>query len=294
MMNRIRMILKSKIVQYILLCVIAILSAISYEIFVSPNGFAPAGVNGIATMVQYKLNFSLGYMSLLINVPMLAVAAFILDRSYAFRTLTFVVVFSVSVVVLQEMGIEAIVFHGADGGSRLMAAIAAGFFTGLFYSLSIRLGGSTGGTDIVGAFIHHKYPEYDTVGIIFSLNASVAVISFFVYGFQYQPVILCIVYSFVCSRVSDGILKGTRSAARFEVVTPYGEELSKELMEKLHHGVTMLPAKGMYSHADYSVLICIVNRRQVVEFEKILLQYDNTFASLSTANGIIGRFKHVK
>ena len=116
MMNRIRMILKSKIVQYILLCVIAILSAISYEIFVSPNGFAPAGVNGIATMVQYKLNFSLGYMALLINVPMLAVAAFILDRSYAFRTLTFVVVFSVSVVVLQEMGIEAIVFHGADGG----------------------------------------------------------------------------------------------------------------------------------------------------------------------------------
>ena len=85
-----------------------------------------------------------------------------------------------------------------------------------------------------------------------------------------------------------------RTAARFEVLTLYGEELSKELMEKLHHGVTMLPAKGMYSHADYSVLICIVNRRQVVEFEKILLQYDNTFASLSTANGIIGRFKHVK
>ena len=293
-MNMMRKILRARPMQYVLIAVIACFSALSFELFVSPNGFAPAGVNGIATMVQYKLNFSLGYMSLLINLPMLAVAAFILDRAYAFRTLTFVVVFSGAVLFLQGIGIESVVFHGMDGGSRLMAAIAAGFFTGLFYSLSIRLGGSTGGTDIVGAFIHRKYPAYDTVAIIFTLNASVAVLSFFVYDFTYEPVILCIVYSFVSNRVSDAILKGTRSAARFEVVTPYGVELSSELMETLHHGVTLLPAKGMYSNSDYSVLICIVNRRQVVEFEKILLKYDKTFASISTANGVVGRFKHVK
>ena len=293
-MNVVRKILSSKIVQYLLLAVLAFLTALSFEIFVTPNDFAPAGINGVATMVQYVLHFSLGYMSFLINIPMLIVAAFILERSYAFRTFTFVVVFSLSIVLLQQIDISQFVFLGTDGGSRLMASIAGGFFSGLFYSLAIRLGGSTGGTDIVGAFIHHKYPEYDTVAIIFVLNATVAVASFFVYGYRYEPVILCIVYSFVSNRVSDGIMKGARSAARFEVVTPYGEELSRELMEKLHHGVTLLPAKGMYSGNENSVLICIVNRRQVVEFEKILLQYDNTFASISTANGIVGRFHHVK
>ncbi|MBQ8310728.1 MAG: YitT family protein [Clostridia bacterium] len=285
---------KSVSARYVALVFLAAMSALSFELFVRPNDFAPAGVNGIATMVQYLFDFSVGYMSLLINVPMLVVAALILNHRYAFRTLTFVVVFSVTVVLLQQFDISSIAYHATDGGGAILAAIAGGFFSGLFYSLAIRMGGSTGGTDIVGAFIHHKYPEYDTVGIIFVLNAAVAISSFFVYGLTYQPVILCIVYSFVSSRVSDGILKGTRSAARFDVVTAHGEALGQELMEKLHHGVTVIPAKGMYTGTDCSLLICIVNRRQVVEFEEIVRKYDNTFASVSTANGIIGNFKHIK
>ena len=63
--------------------------ALIYEIFVFPNSFAPAGINGIVTMIQYLFRFKVGYLSLIINLPMLAVAWFVLDRSYALRTLTF-------------------------------------------------------------------------------------------------------------------------------------------------------------------------------------------------------------
>ncbi len=282
--------------RYLALIISAVLLALSFEIFVYPNGFAPAGINGIATMVQYLLNISVGYMALLINIPMLIVAAIILNRSYALRSLVFVVVFGASSVVFHEVGVfEFIpVFQSEHTGGQLLAAIAGGFFNGLFYSFSIRMGGSTGGTDVIGEFIHHKMPEYDTVGIIFVINAVVAVTSFFVYGFQYEPVILCIVFCFVSNRVSDGIFKGARSAVRFEVVTSHPEELSRELMEKLRHGVTMMPAKGMYTGRDCAVLICIVNRRQVVEFESIIKKYDHTFASISTANGVVGNFQHSK
>ena len=44
--------------QYAALVLIAVMSAFNYEIFIRPNNFAPAGINGIATMVQYKLGFS--------------------------------------------------------------------------------------------------------------------------------------------------------------------------------------------------------------------------------------------
>ena len=66
---------KSHIFNYAALVILAMLAAFNYEIFVHPNSFAPSGVNGIATMIQYLLNFSVGYMSLLINIPMLIVAA---------------------------------------------------------------------------------------------------------------------------------------------------------------------------------------------------------------------------
>lgn len=291
-MNRIRNILQATAFQYVVLVLLAVLTALNFEIFVLPNHFAPAGVNGIATMVQYVFDFSIGYMSLIINLPMLLVAAHKLNRSYAVRTLVFVVTFSVTAVLLKQVDLSPIVFCAEDGGGAILAAIAGGFFGGVLYSLSIRMGGSTGGTDIVAEFIHHKRPDLDTVGIIFVLNVVVAGVSFFVYGLSYQPVILCIVYSFVSSRASDSIIKGARSAARFEVVTQHPDELGTELMQKLHHGVTVIPAKGLYTGTDCAVLICIVNRRQVVEFEEIVRHYDNTFASVSTANGIIGNFRY--
>lgn len=291
LINRIK---EKAVFQYAALIVIAILSAFNYEIFIRPNDFAPAGINGIGTMVQYVAGFSIGYMSLLINIPMLIVASFTLNRSYAFRTLTFVLTFSLSLIILQNMDITPIIFDAKDGGGAIMASVAAGFFAGLIYSLSIKLGGSTGGTDIIGAFIHARLPEYDTVWIVFVINAIVAVGSFFVYGFTYQPVILCIIYCFVNSRVSDGIFKGAHAALRFEIITPTPEALATEIIEKLHHGCTVIDGRGMYSHSDQHILICIVNRRQIVDFENILKNYDHTFSSVSNVNRTFGNFKKIK
>lgn len=284
----------SKPLQYVLLALIAVLAAFNYEIFIFPNSFAPAGINGVATMIQHALNFSFGYMSLIINIPMLIIAIFVLNRSYATRTLTHVLTFAVSLLILRNLDLSAIKFVAKDGGEAILAAIAGGFFSGIFYSLSIRLGGSTGGTDIVGSFIHKKSPEFDTVWIIFTINAIVAASSFFVYDFSYKPVILCIIYCFVNSRVSDAIFKGSRGGLRFEVITKDAEALANELMQNLRHGCTVINATGMYSHAEQKMLICVVNRRQIVDFETILSKYEHSFATVCSVKQIFGNFKKIK
>ena len=62
---------------------IAILLAFNYQLFVVENNFAPAGLNGIATMIQYKTGFSIGYMSLIINVPLCILAYFFVQKRFA-------------------------------------------------------------------------------------------------------------------------------------------------------------------------------------------------------------------
>ncbi len=294
MTSRIQKLFHSTSMQYLLLAFLAVASALINEIFVFPNAFAPSGINGVATMVQYLFGIRVGVLSLIINIPMLAVAFFVLDRSYAFKTLTFITVFSVSLILLDRLDLSAIVYRASDTGGAILAAIAGGLFGGAIYSASIRVGGSTGGTDVIAAFINKRYPEYDTVWIIFMLNVLVAVVSFFVYGMQYQPVILCAVYVFVSSKVGDTIFKGAKSAAKFEVITTHPEELSHELIATLHHGCTVIPAKGVYTQTDRSLLVCVVNRRQSVEFERIIQKYPDTFAYISTVNGTVGKFQRVK
>ena len=58
----------------------------TYQLFIVENNFAPAGLNGIATMVQYKTGFSIGYMSLLINAPLCVLAFSFVAKAFAKRT----------------------------------------------------------------------------------------------------------------------------------------------------------------------------------------------------------------
>ena len=276
--------------RYVLIALLAIVQAFVFTIFIIPSNFAPSGVSGIATMIQYLFHVDIGYVSLIFNIPMLFIAYFMLRKKYVFQTLAFILAFSLANILLQYVDLSAVTFAPTDVGGSMLGAIAGGVLLGFIYGILVRLGGSTGGIDIVAAFINRKHPEFDTVWIGFAINILIAFVSFFVYGMSYQPVLLCIIYTFVSTRVSDAILKGARSAARFEVYTNQPEVLSEELMATLHHSCTVINAKGMYSREDRSILICVINRRQIVDFVSIIKKYDDTFAIVSNVNDTYGSF----
>ena len=287
---------KAKMVlDYLIITVIAVLGALNFQVFVFPNNFAPSGLNGILTIIRHVFGINFGMLYLFLNIPLLAAAFFVLrSKKYVIATFIYVVVFSVSSILLRNLDLSKLMFSGGDGGERIMAAVAAGVFSGFNYSVAIRLGGCTGGLDIVAALVIHKKPSINLVWLVFGINVGVATLSFFAYGMDYAPVILCIIYSFVTSRIGDLILKGARTAAKFEIITSNPEELSQALMSQLHHGCTVLPARGMYSHTDKSLLICVVNRRQIADFERVLRNFEDTFVVVTPVTRTYGNFKHIK
>ena len=277
--------------EYLIVTALAVLMGLSYELFVFPNAFAPAGLNGLATMVQYVFHLNIGYFSLLVNIPLIFLAWRELNPDFARKTLLFVLVFSGVTLTLSRMDLTGIAY--SSGYSGLLGPVAAGVVSGTIYGLAIRLNGSTGGTDIVAAWIHKLRPEASLVWLIFGLNASVATLSFFVYGCRFEPVILCLIYCYLASTIGDRILKGYQTALKFEVVTQQADALSARLLRDLHHGVTVLPARGMYSDTPRNLLICVVNRSQIVRFQEILRDFPDAFAYVSTVNETVGNFKQV-
>ncbi len=273
---------------------LAMAMALNYEIFIFQNAFAPAGINGLATMVQYLFHFSVGYMSLLINVPLSILAFFRLNRDYAVKTLLFSVVFSLTLLLLGRMDLTRFVYKTANGTSTILAPVAAGAVNGLIYGCVIRLNGSTGGTDVVAALIRRKRPDIGLVWMIFGLNCVVAGLSYFVYDFKLEPVILCVIYCFMTSNISDRILRGSREAVRFEIITDQPEELSRDVITQLRHSATLLHAEGMYSHQPHDLLICVVNKHQIVDLQRILERYPGSFACISSVNQTVGNFKRIR
>lgn len=279
---------------YLEIALLAVCMALVYEILVFPNAFAPSGINGIATMLQYLFHFSLGYISLIINLPFLLIAWFIVERRFVLRTFTFTLVFSVAVLLFKQIDFSAIAYHTENGTSTVLAPMAAGVLNGLIYGVLMKSNGSTGGTDIIAACIHHYHPERNLVWTIFTLNSIVAGASYFVYGYQLEPVICCVVYSFLTSRMSDEILKGGKAAVKFEIITDHPQEISDRLIRELHHTVTLAPVTGMFSHKSKSLLICVVMKQQIVAFERIISSYPDTFAYLSSVSETVGNFKRIR
>ena len=84
-----------KVWTYLVIAAVALAAAVNYELFVFPNQFAPSGINGLCTMIQHVWGISVGYLSLLINVP-LAIWCYIeVSKPVALRSMVYVLVFSV-------------------------------------------------------------------------------------------------------------------------------------------------------------------------------------------------------
>lgn len=281
-----------RILGYVLFVLLALVSAVSYKLFIFPNEFAPAGFNGLATMVQHLLGVNVGYLSLLINVPLIIAVFFLVDKHFALNTLLYVLTFAGALIALERVDIEFLVYKTDTGTSAILGPLVAGICNGAILGIAFLANCSSGGTDLVAAIIHKFKPAYDFIWVTFILNAFVAVVSFFVYGYNFEPVILCILYCYAQSVVSDKMLKGNKEAARFEVVTDRPEEIANEVIEKLGHSATLINAEGCYTHNRKNLLICVVNKDQIVPFKQILSNYPGTFACVSGVSYTIGLFKN--
>ena len=283
---------------YVLISLIAAVDAFVSVIFVYPNDFAPEGVYGLVTMAQHILNFSAGYMFFIVNIPMVVAAFFVLNKRFAIKNFLYVIFFSVMCLVFQNIissfDLSQIEYRAQTPESSVVLAIGIGAFNGITYALTVTMGGSTGGTDILAALINKFKPAFNTVWIIFTANAGVAAASYFVYGRDMFPVLMSVICSFVGGFVSDTLLKGANSALKFEVITTEPDKLANEIMTELEHGCTKLPAYGMYLGEKSSMLICVVNTRQRADFERIISRHTGTFAYCSQVRRTYGYFERIK
>ncbi len=291
-----------KAIPYFLIAGLAVLMALSYQLFVVRNNFAPAGLNGVATMLQYKTGFSIGYASLIINLPLSIFAFFLINKRYAVLSFEYSLVYSVAFLIFQRLGLEQFQYD-ANGHNTIFPVILSGVIGGFVYGVCFAQNASSGGIDIVSKYISIKNPQFNFFFVNFIFNMLVAAASFFVYAtpdmngklvYDYNPVCLSMMYSFISSVIGNYIIRGGKTAIKFTIVTEHPEEIAREISEKLQHGSTKLDAVGTYMGDEKAVLICVVNKHQVVDLKGIISKYDGTFSFHETVGETYGNFKRIR
>jgi len=287
---------------YLIITALSVLMAFNYQLFIVENKYAPAGLNGIATMIQYKTGFSIGYFSLIINIPLCLLAYFTVSKQYAFRTFWYTLCYSISYLVVQKLGFYEFQYN-ANGVNVIFPVMLSGLISGAVYGVLFYNNSSTGGTDIISKYISKKKPKVNFFWVTFILNSVVAVSSFFVYAqkdgkgntvYNYLPICLCAFYCFASSYIGNAIIKGTKTACRFTIITEYPDEITERVNKQLKHGCTRIEAIGTFSNINKTILICVINKHQIYDLRKVIEEYPKTFSFSETVDETYGNFKKIR
>ena len=266
----------------------------AYFFFQNSNSFAPGGVGGLATITHHLISDKVSWSLLMIlfNMPIFILVSAIVDKKLGFMLSIYMLVQSSMAKIYPLLGVKAYCLaNNQDDFNIVFACIATGVISGFGFSIMLRRFGASGGTYGISALLKKARPALNIAYVSFIMDTSVVFIAFFVYGMQITPVICTLLNLFIANVIVDNSLSGIKNGYKFEIITDTPEELAQELMTQLKHGVTKISVHGMYSGTDKSMLICIINKKQIGEMMRIIKKHKGTFASFEKVNEVFGNFK---
>lgn len=283
----------------IVLCLALSSFLISFAAYslITPNDFTIGGISGIAILLNVASNGKVPQSIVLfsINAPLIILAFFFVKKKFALLSAANIVSQSIW-LVLFENAFPTFRIAFATNGEKIFAAIAAGICIGTAVALAFKIGGSTGGADIVAVIIQRKFAATSIAWMIFLINCVIIGSSIFVFynkdyelAYNLLPLMMSAFESYIESKTNDSMTNGFHSAIEFRIITDKPEEMANALMKELSRGVTSLPATGMYTKQEHSMLVCVVSRRQVATLRRIMKSIDpDSFAVMTQVSQVLG------
>ena len=257
--------------------------AVSVNTFTSPNNIIPAGLTGIATMINYLFGAPIGITAILLNLPLFIWG--IIEVGYQFIAKTIVA------TILSSIMIDLTApFLPRYTGDTLLACIFGGLLLGIGLAFIFMRGGTTGGTDLIASLLSKHFRFLSLGKLILIEDLLIVVASAFVYR-SFESPLYAILIIYISTKLIDSMLYGTDigTGKMMFIVSPQNKEIAKKIMEDIGRGVTALKSRGGYSDVEGEVLLCAVGRQQVYKTYDLIRSIDpKAFIIVGDAGEIMG------
>lgn len=259
----------------------SILYAAGIYTFAGNAGFAPGGVSGLALILNYLLGLPVGTVTLLFNIPLVAISYKAVGRTLLIK--------SAKTMVISSLFLDVIFpYIPMYTGSRLMAAICSGVFLGAGMALFYIRGSSSGGIDFLALTIKKKKPHM-TIGVITLLiDLVVILLGWPVFG-DVDAVLYGVASTGVAAIVIDKILYGTGAGTLALIITEKGREIAEKIGENVKRGVTTIPASGGYTGLHRDVILCACSKAEAYLVKSAVQEVDDkAFVMFTETSEVFG------
>lgn len=253
--------------------------AIGISLFLLPNQLSTGGFSGLATITYYFFGIPMGFATIIFNLPLLAIALYKLGIKFIGKSIVGTISLSIFIDIFDK--IEPITTD------RFLACIYGGFIMGLGTAIILKMGASTGGTDLISNIAKAYRPTIKMGNVITWIDAIIVAVNTLAFK-EIEIGLYSAIAIFLLGKVLDIVFEGVNFTKLIIIISDKSEAISNRIQE-LERGVTGIYGKGMYTEKEKLMLICACPRKDVVRVRKIAKEIDeNSFIIISNAREVYG------
>lgn len=249
--------------------------------FAAKANFPLAGISGIALIFYHLFNLPIGWVTMILNVPIAIVCYKTLGREFFIRSVRSVIITSLIIDYVAPL-------FPVYSGDRMLAAICTGIFSGLGYAIIFMNNSSTGGMDFITMSIKVKRPHLTLGKIVFITDAFIVAIGGFIFK-EVDGTIYGFIITYLLTVVIDKMMYGIDAGKMTFIVTDKGQEVAHKIDKYSGRGATLLKGRGSYSGIEKEVVMCACNNKQMYTIRKLVKAVDpSAFTVIMESNEVVG------
>ena len=250
------------------------LYALVVELFIIPSGLVTGGVTGISIMLRHlDVPFNVSYMVFALNVVLFIIGAIFLGRHFVITTGASTVLYPMFLNIFERLAekYDPKTLLPDVHGDLVLCALAAGIGIGVAVGVLVRMGASTGGSDIPPLVVT-KLTGFPVGTGMFILDGAIILSQLIVSDVRHTlyGVIMVIVYSYVINQIS------VMGAAKVQitVMSDKTEEIRRAVLTTVGRGITFLSATKGYTGEKTQMAMTVVYNRQLARAKRVILDTD--------------------
>jgi uncharacterized membrane-anchored protein YitT (DUF2179 family) len=270
----------TKIVWNLLLIFLgSLLCAAALKGILVPKHFLAGGLTGLSLLVHYALpSLPLGGIYFVLNIPLFVIGWRFIGRRFFLYSLAGVSIFS-SVIFFPYP-----VFPIQD---MILSAITAGIITGAGSGLILRSLGSAGGLDILTVFLYKKFSIRPGMFVL-AFNAVLMITA--VLRIPLDMVLYTLIYLYVSTEFMNFVLIGLSQRKALMIISSKWKEISREIMDRLQRGVTVVKAEGGYTGQQLHILYAVISFAELSRFKEMIRKIDpHAFVVVTETLEVMGK-----
>ena len=266
MYNNVRNNVKKIVINSIGVVVGSFIMACSTAFFLLPNKLSTGGFSGLSTIAYYVFHLPVGIAMIILNLPLFFIAFFRVGKKFVLK--------SIAGTILLSFFIDFLEKFPPVTNDKFLACIYGGIIMGIGTSIILKVGSSTGGSDLLSYVVRSFNDKFRSGDLIIIIDTIIIILSIIVFK-EIEIGLYSAIAIYLMGKMIDIVFEGVNFTKVMFIVSENYDEIAKKIGDEVQRGSTGIYAKGMHSNNDKTMLFCVGSRNEIIRIKKIATSIDS-------------------